>query len=191
MWIAEILGSDAQRRALRNGQQSVADGESFLPEFPEHSHRVNPLGYPPSYSSCRCARSSIPQNPRHPLHILSTNPKGAHTRVIALTSILLPTHHLQTRSLALDVFCRIVSGRFFPQVEKFLDEDLGEYLRAVGVPFLFDLQIPFQPTFTVHYGGSHTDRVCIVRPVTEPPPAAELRFPRRVPVHERREEDGC
>ena len=54
-----------------------------------------------------------------------------------LTSILLPTHPLQSRSLALGVFNRFRNEWFSSQMENILYKDLSGLLQAVGDPFQF------------------------------------------------------
>jgi len=80
------------------------------------------------------------------LRILSTGRRHANSgaRIIpVLTSILLPTHLLQSRVFALKIFCGFAPAWFSSQMENILRRDLGGFLQAVGDPFQFpDHSIP-------------------------------------------------
>jgi len=52
-----------------------------------------------------------------------------------LSSILLPTHYLQSRGLALDAFRKLMPGWFSSQMESAPYKDLAKLLQAVGDPF--------------------------------------------------------
>jgi len=52
-----------------------------------------------------------------------------------LSSMLLPTHPLQSRKLALMVFCRLMPEWLSSYTENIMPEDLDEFLQAVGDPF--------------------------------------------------------
>ena len=62
-----------------------------------------------------------------------------------LTPTLLPTHPLQSRSLALMAFYRFMSGWFSQQIETISNQSLNKLLQAVGDPFKF-------PTLPLEYG---------------------------------------
>ena len=83
-------------------------------------------------------------SPPHPgliaLHMVSNSPTHnsfCETILPVLTSTLLPTHPLQSRSLALEVFRRFTTEWFSSKVEKIPNKDLNDLLRAVGDPFRF------------------------------------------------------
>ena len=91
-----------------------------------------------------CEKFYPTESPPHPgfiaLHILSASPSFCDFCAMALpilTSTLLPTHPLQSRSLALGIFGRFTIDWFSPQVENIQREDLNELLQAVGDPFQF------------------------------------------------------
>lgn len=89
-----------------------------------------------------CEKFYTTQSPPYPgliaLRILSTCPEypGFSTMVLPiLTPILLPTHPLQSRSLALKVFYQLMHKWSPPQRETVLANDLNRLLQAVGDPF--------------------------------------------------------
>jgi len=85
------------------------------------------------------------------LSILSTTwpsadfatPDFAATALPLLSSTLLPTHPLQSRKLALMVFCALMSGWFSSHMEKIMSEDLGKLLQAIRDPFQSTPDPPF------------------------------------------------
>jgi len=91
-----------------------------------------------------CEKFYHTESPPHPgfiaLRILSASP-GYHgfcgTVLPILTSTLLPTHPLQSRSLALRIFNGLKVEWFSSQAENIISWDLNELLRAVGDPFQF------------------------------------------------------
>ena len=76
------------------------------------------------------------------------------TVLLVLASILMPTHPLKSRRLALDIFRLYNFGWFSFQIESASDEDLSKLLQAVGDPFQFpDLPLQDgQPVITPTYG---------------------------------------
>jgi len=91
-----------------------------------------------------CEKFYPANSPTHPgfiaLHMLSasTGYDGFCEAVLPiLTSVLLPTHPLQSRGLALEVFRRSTAEWFSPQAENISSKDLNQFLRAVGDPFQF------------------------------------------------------
>jgi len=91
-----------------------------------------------------CEKFYPTESPPHPgfiaLQILSLSPRhGGFCELVLpiLTSMLLPTHPLQSRSLALEVFQRFTTKWFSLQAEKIQRKDLNELLQAVGDPFQF------------------------------------------------------
>jgi len=84
------------------------------------------------------------------LRILSSNWESSDfgTSILpVLTPILLPTHPLQSRVLALKIFYRFAAGWFSLQMENILHNDLDKFLQAVGDPFQF-------PDHSLHDGQS-------------------------------------
>jgi len=84
------------------------------------------------------AKESPPHTGRIALRILSAcqgyTGFGATTLPV-LTSMLLPTHPLQSRTLALNIFRRFVPRWSPPQTETIPTKDFGDLLQAVGDPF--------------------------------------------------------
>jgi len=74
------------------------------------------------------------------LRILETSSPSTDFGTIALpilVSSLLPTHPLQSRRIALEVFYIFAPGWFSSQMENVPSEDLDELVQAVGDPFQF------------------------------------------------------
>jgi len=91
-----------------------------------------------------CEKFYHTESPPHPgfiaLRILSASPGygGFYDTVLPiLTSTLLPTHPLQSRSLALRIFSKLTDEWFSSRVENIISWDRNELLRAVGDPFQF------------------------------------------------------
>ena len=117
------------------------------------SYAVQPTGVPPLldflllFEKFSNTEPHITKSP-HPgsiaLYILSTSQEYTDfspTILPILSSTLLPTHPLQSRTLALKAFCALMPGWFSTRVENVLDKNLDKLLRAVGDPFQFP-QIP-------------------------------------------------
>ena len=90
------------------------------------------------------------------LCILSSSPPSSYSDAMILhllTSILLPTHFLQLRTLALNIFNQFAAGWFSSQMESIPYKDLNNLLQAVGDPFQFP-DLPLQdgkPVVTQKY----------------------------------------
>lgn len=72
------------------------------------------------------------------LRILSYSPPGSDSGAMilpVLTPILLPTHPLRSRGLALSLFRGFMSEWFSSQIGNVLHRDLDKFLQAVGDPF--------------------------------------------------------
>jgi len=72
------------------------------------------------------------------LHMLLSIQESADfcvTILPILSSMLIPTHHLQSRGLALDTFRTLMSGWLSPQMESVPYKDLAKLLQAVEDPF--------------------------------------------------------
>ena len=163
-WIAEILSSgypEDERYELASRVVRLL-GNHLYSKDPDRFHYVEPAWVPPLLGFLSlCEKFYTTESPPYPgfiaLRILSINPKGVDTGATTLSilaSILLPTHPLRARSLALEVFCGLMSGWFSLQMEKVLDQDLDKLLQAIGDPFQFTLEIPLQdgqPVFTPSY----------------------------------------
>ena len=91
-----------------------------------------------------CEKFYPTESPPHPgfiaLRIISASSmySGFCEMVLPiLTSTLLPTHPLQSRGLALEIFGRFTTEWFSSQAENIQRKDLKELVRAVGDPFQF------------------------------------------------------
>ena len=86
--------------------------------------------------------------------ILLFSPGYAHpgpTILPILTLVLLPTHPLKSRCLALKIFHRFVSGWISSETENPQNKELDTLLRAVGDPFQFTPNLDEQPGDTSGY----------------------------------------
>jgi hypothetical protein len=163
LWIAEILSSGYSEDERYKLASSVVQllGNHLYSKVPEHFHYVEPSWIPSLLGFLSLCEKFYASESPYPgfiaLRILSIGPKGTDTGATTLpilASTLLPTHPLQARSLALEVFCRLTSGWFSPQMENVPDQDLDNLLQAVGDPFQFTPHIPLQdgqPMFTADY----------------------------------------
>jgi hypothetical protein len=163
-WVVEILNSSYPEDERYRMASTIVKllGKYFYSELPERDPDVDPTWMLPLIGFLSlCEKFYSEESPPYPgfitLRILSTSPKypdiGAPILPI-LASILLPTHPIQSRSLALKVFYRLIPQWFSSQMENVSDEDLQKLLRAVGDPFQFTPDIPFQtgqPAFTANY----------------------------------------
>jgi len=164
LWIAEILNSgypEDKRYEMASGVVKLL-GKHLYSKLPEDFHYVEPAWISPLINFLSlCEKFYTTESPPYPgfiaLRILSTSPTrtdiGA-TILPVLTPILLPTHFLQSRSLALEVFCRFMSGWFSSQMENAPEQDLDRLLQAVDDPFQFTPDIPYEygkPVFTTYY----------------------------------------
>jgi hypothetical protein len=96
------------------------------------------------------------------LRLISTAPGYRHLQpaiLPVLTSTLLQSHPLQSRSLALKIFQRPGLEWCSPQAEGFLDTERARLLEAVGDPFQFTPDLPpqnGQPTTATDYEPMRT-----------------------------------
>jgi len=154
LWITEILNSRyPEGECYRIASQVVQLlGNHFYSKDLEHPIDVQPAWIPPLVGFLSLhERLYTTDSPSYPgciaLRILSASRGSAHfgaTILPFLTLALLPTHHHQSRSSALKVFHRFMSGWFSPQMENILDRDLENLLQAVGDPFQFTTDLPLQ-----------------------------------------------
>ena len=135
-------------------------GKYFYSTVPERVPDVHPAWIPPLLvflSLCEKFYSTEP--PPYPglvtLRILSSTPTLTEfdaTILPVLTPILLPTHPLQSRNLALKIFGFM--SRWLSQMENVPDQDLDKLLQAVGDPFQFTSDLLLQdghPVFNANY----------------------------------------
>jgi len=147
-WIEEILKSEYQEE-LREQMASevvLSLGRHFFHTNQAYSITLEPAWIPPllGYLSLNEKLRSTGLPGITSLCILAANQGPADFGPMILpilTSSLLSTHHLQSRSLALEVFVRFVSGWFSPQMEKVPSKNLERLVQAVGDPLeLLDLR---------------------------------------------------
>ena len=164
LWIAEILNSGYSEDKRYEMASAVVKllGKHLYSKVPEGFQYVESAWMPPVIGFLSlCEKFYTIESPPYPgfiaLRILSTSPTRANidtTILPVLASTLLPTHPLQARSLALEVFCRFASGQFSSQMENVPEQDLDRLLRAVDDPFQFTPDVPLEdgkPAFTTHY----------------------------------------
>jgi len=155
LWITEILNSRYSEYERYRMARRVVQllGKNFQQRGPVYPHIVRPTEVPPLLDFLLlCEKFYDPgfyaaESP-HPgfiaLRILSDIRRytGFNPTILPVLSLtLLPTHPLQSRSLALKAFCALMPGWFSTQVENVLYKNLDKLLRAVGDPFQFP-QIP-------------------------------------------------
>lgn len=148
MWITEILDSrhpeDVRFEMASAVVRLLGDYFSSQPTAP-HFHQSKPMEsawVPPLLDFLLlCEKCDTEVSPPHPasaaLHILSVTRGPVYfvtTALPALVSMLVPTHPLQLRSLALKAFYGLASVWFSPQMANTLSRDLDKLLRAVGDP---------------------------------------------------------
>jgi len=165
IWITKILDSRYPEDARYQMASRVVRvlGNYFFPEVPAHSSSyMSPTWTPPLLNFLLLCEKFYAEGAflPHPgflaLRILSIIRKPVNfvaTALPVLASTLLPTHPLQSRGLALEVFHVFVSGWLSPQMRRTPNKDLGRLLRAVGDPFQH-LDPPFQYKQTGFYGQS-------------------------------------
>ena len=146
-WIADILNSgyeeDARCRMAREVVRAL--GKHVFPDFSAPSTTVRSTWISPLLgflSLCeKLGHTRLSLDPAFAaLHILSISPMSpdfATEILLILRSTLLPTHPLRSRSLALEIFTKFISGWFSPQIESIPSEALDNLLQAVGDPFKF------------------------------------------------------
>lgn len=144
LWITDLLNSGypEDERYWMAGIVVRLLGKQFNSNDPEHFH---PACIPPLLSFLSLGeRFYATESPPHPgfiaLRILSSSPRYSNFCAMispVLASVLLPTHPLQSRNLALRVFYRSIAGWFSSQMENVQKADLDKLLQAVGDPFQF------------------------------------------------------
>jgi len=145
LWISEILNSrySGYEQDLMISWVVHLLGKQFYSGGQEPFSDMQSVWIPPLLSYLtRCektyAESPSPYSGSIVLGILSNSPGYANfgtTLLPILMSTLSPTHPLQSRSLALQIFHRFVSGWFSSRMETVSNSELEGLLRAVGDPF--------------------------------------------------------
>ena len=142
LWIAEILNSgygEEQREWMaREVVESL--GRLFFREDSVVYTGMEPAWIPPllEFLSLREKLYGREKPSLTALHILAASQGNADfcAKILPiLVLLLLPTHPLQSRRLALTVFCTFRSGWFSSQMENVPSKDLNELIQAVGDPF--------------------------------------------------------
>jgi len=143
LWLASILNSgypDRGRLLMTTGVVRLI-GSWFNYATPGH---FPPSWIPPLLEFLLLCEKYNSAEGLTALRILSSRSEFSDfgTMILpVLTPILVPTHPLKSRGLALRVFYGIASGWFSPQMENVPDADLDKLLHAVGDPF----QLPCLP----------------------------------------------
>ena len=127
-------------------------GKHFYSAVPGRVPYVQPAWIPSLLGFLSlCEKFYTTESPPYPgfvaLRILSSHPRLSKfdAKVLSvLVPILLPTHPLKSRSLALKIFYGFMSGWFSSQMENVPDQDLGKLLQAVGDPFQSTSDSPLQ-----------------------------------------------
>ena len=137
-------------------------GTYFYPVVRRGPRYLQPAWMPPLLGFLSlCEKFYATGSPPYPgfvaLRILSSSSRCCRLDPMALSilaSTLLPTHPLQSRRLALKIFCDFAPEWLSMRMENVPDWDLDKLLRAVGDPFQFisdpSLQ-DGQPTFASNY----------------------------------------
>jgi len=136
--------------------------KQFGPQFSEHSSRVLATGIRPLLDFLLLSeRHHSAESPTYPgtvalRFVLDATPHRSFDPTILpiLTQTLLPTHPLQSRTLALKLFQRPGLEWCSSQAEGFSDTGRARLLEAVGDPFQFTPDPPpqdGQPTTTTNY----------------------------------------
>jgi hypothetical protein len=157
LWATEILNSGCQED-LRVGLVSEVVkllGNYFLRKDPLYFVHAEPTWISPLLRFLSLDGGSGATEPAHliALRILAIGQGSADFGKMLLpilTSQLVPTHPLQARRLALNVFEKFASGWLSSQMENIPSRDLEGLVQAVGDPFQFpDLPLqdgePFDP----------------------------------------------
>ena len=149
-WVAEILNSGYEERQRVWLASKVVEllGKHFLRRDPFSFLVVQPSCIPPlsGFLSLSEKLDTERSSGFIALRILATVPGfiGFSTTILpVLTSALLPTHPLQARHLALNIFLRFASDWFYPQMGNVPIDDLNKLVQAVGDPFQFP-DLPLQ-----------------------------------------------
>ena len=162
LWIADLLKSryrDYKRYSMASlVVQSLGKWfDSCNPDLPPGC--IPPLLGFLSLSEEFCTIESHPNPGFTALRILLSSKQSSDFGPMllpVLSSTLLPTHPLESRGLALKIFCRSVAGWFSPRMGKVLFRDLARLLQAVDDPFQFPLldgqamvAVDYRPMITV------------------------------------------
>ena len=142
LWIAEILNSRYQegRREWMASQVMESIGKHFVPRDSVASISIQPT-WISSLLGLLSLREKFDRQGKHSLaalRILATSPPSTDfgTMVLPiLVSPLLPTHPLQPRRIALQVFDTFAPGWFSSQMKSVPSKDLNKLVQAVGDPF--------------------------------------------------------
>ena len=162
LWIVEVLNSgypEDQRYQMASKIVGLL-GKHFYSTVPQRIPHIQPAWIPPLLSFLSlCEKFYATEPPPYSgsvaLRILLSSPMLSEldsTIFPVLAPILLPTHPLQSRGLALKIFGFMF--RWSSQMENALDKDLDTFLQAVGDPFQFTSDPPpqdGQPVFTAYY----------------------------------------
>ncbi|KAF9642485.1 hypothetical protein BDM02DRAFT_2091673 [Thelephora ganbajun] len=154
LWITGVLNSEypEDERYKMASQVVQLLGKRFDSNVPGDVLYVEPAWIPPLLSFLSLSeRFYTTDDPPYPgsiaLLFLSTSAIYGDfdtTFLPVFASILLPTHPLQSRSLALKVFYAFIPGWFSSQMESVLYKDLNKLVQAVGDPFQFTPDLPLQ-----------------------------------------------
>ena len=144
VWASEILNS----KHLVEGRHYLVTSEivGLLERYygpRRYSSDIQPAWIPPLLKFLSlCEKSPAAKSSSHPglvtLRILLEGLQDGDfsTALLpTLTSLLSQDHPLQSRTLALEVFCRFARGWFSPQIETVAGHRLDKLLQAVGDPF--------------------------------------------------------
>ena len=150
LWITEILNSGYEEHE-REGLARIAMellGKHFFGKNPAYFIKVEPAWIPPllGFLSLSEKLDGIRSTRFIALRILAASQGSADFGPMILpilTPLLLPTHPLQLRHLALNVSGEFMSGWFSSQMEDVPSKDLGGFIQAIGDPFQFP-DLPLQ-----------------------------------------------
>jgi len=148
LWIAEIVNSGygEEWREWMASQVVESLGKHFFRKGSVHSISMKPA-WIRSLLGFLSLSENLDRRGEHSLtalRILATSSESTDfgtTVLPILVSPLLPTHPLQSRRIALQVFYRFAPGWFSPQMENVPNEDLDKLVQAVSDP----LQSPDLP----------------------------------------------
>jgi len=142
LWIAEILNSGYEEEQREWMAREVVEslGRHFFREDSMPSISMQPAWIPPLLGFLSLSEKLDRQGEHSliALRILATSPRSTDFGTMALpilVSLLLPTHPLQSRRIALPVFYTFAPNWFSSQMENFPSEDLDKLVQAVGDPF--------------------------------------------------------
>jgi len=160
LWIADLLKSGYP------DQERYSMVSMVIQLLGKHVDSINSWRLDPSWVSALMSflslgekfysAGSLPYPGLLALRILLSSPGNLDFGPMVLsilTSTLIPTHPLKSRSLALGIFHRFMVGWFSPRMESVPNRDLAKLLQAVGDPFQFpDLYLQDgQPMVTADY----------------------------------------